>query len=118
MSGNTELAKIIEFIHRTQMVDKMKEHKGWNSEVMLGFLLMLPVRYNWDVDAAVQGFSEGMEPWGISTKIKDFEPKTFLAEHFAAMNEEVPSLQQFNKLFFGFEIEEDLNEADVQFRQP
>lgn len=110
MSNPKQLAKIVEFLERTRVVDVADQFSKVNKTgVVVSYLLTLPINHKWNVDEAVAAFEESMKALKAEGNLHNFDPKKFLIlqyPEFSSMNDydlKNFSLEQFNEKFFGFD---------------
>lgn len=113
MSTESQLAKIVEFLYRTQIIDHASRLHGWKNkptEIVTEYLMLLPIDNNWDVDKAVEEFKDFMDrDYAITGPYQEFDANTFLCETFELAkdrNLDTPLLiKGFNEKFFGFDVD-------------
>lgn len=112
MPEKTHLAKIFEYLKRTQIIQTARDDCGDDpTDYVNEYLITLAVDFDWDVDAAVKFYEESMKHHGHRCVTHEFNAAKFLDSVYTETNSLFDSNDEsaikftLNDCFFGFDLD-------------
>ena len=106
MSKNEQLAKILEFLHRTQILNKAEQHYSLDDPTVYvsEALLVLADYCHWNVDDAVQAFQDAIGDPDGNEYYPEFNKKEFLKMLADRTTDIYDNVEDLNKRVFELDL--------------